>query len=347
MRYHKLGRTGLYVSELCLGTMTFGGKGFWKTIGEVGAGEATTFLKTVYDAGVNFIDTANVYHEGESERLLGQVLKEAGIPRHKWVIATKVRGRMGRGPNDVGLTRHHIMNQLDASLSRLGLDYIDLYQVHGFDPETPLEETLRALDDAVRQGKVRYLGLCNYAAWQIMKALAISEQMGWHRFQSAQVFYSVAGRDIEREIVPLAQDQGLSILPWSPLAGGLLSGKFRKDKPITEPTRRAAFDFPPVNKERALDAIEVMAEFAQSRGVSIAQIALNWLLLRPCVSSVIIGARTVEQLQDNLKCVNFRLSDSECKAIDKVSSLPQEYPGWMLSFQNQDRTPGGGVSMNN
>lgn len=341
MDYRLLGQTGLYVSELCLGTMTFGSQGFWKAIGEVGGEAATDFLRTAHKAGVNFIDTANIYHQGESEQLLGKALRESGIPRHHWVLATKVRGRMGQGPNDVGLTRHHILNELDRSLERLQVDHIDLYQVHGFDHLTPLEETLRALEDAVAQGKVRYLGLCNFAAWQTMKALEISRRMGWNRFQSVQMFYSAAARDLEREVVPMAQDQGLSILPWSPLAGGLLSGKYRRDQAPSEPTRRQNFDFPPVDKARAFEVIEALAQVGEARGASIPQVALKWLTQRPGVTSVIIGARTPEQLRGNLAAVDVALEPDDLKRIDAASALAPEYPGWMLDFQQRDRAPGG------
>ncbi|HVZ31997.1 MAG TPA: aldo/keto reductase, partial [Polyangiaceae bacterium] len=230
MRYRALGKTGLWVSELCLGTMTFGGKGFWEVVGKLGANEAEAMLGTAFDAGVNFLDTADVYSEGESEKLVGAALARLGRPRDQLVVATKCRGRTGPGPNQVGLSRAHIFAAIEASLARLKLDYIDLYQIHGLDIDTPIEETVRALDDLVRQGKVRYVGFCNLAAWQTMKALAYAERWNLARFESAQVYYSLVGRDIEREIVPLCQAEGLAILPWSPLAGGLLSGKFDADK---------------------------------------------------------------------------------------------------------------------
>ena len=256
MQYRLLGNTGLYVSEVCLGTMTWGGKGFWEVVGKLDLGAAEKQLRGSIDAGVNFIDTADVYHEGLSEEILGKAIASLGLPRHELVLATKVRGRVGAGPNQVGLTRAHILHQIDESLRRLGTDYVDLYQIHGVDPVTPLEETLRGLDDVVRAGKVRYLGVSNHAAWQIMKALGVSAQQGLARFESIQAYYSIAGRDLEREIVPLAQDQKLGILPWSPLAGGLLSGKFSKDGKGPEGARRASFDFPPVNRERAFACVD-------------------------------------------------------------------------------------------
>ena len=231
MRYRYLGKTGLYVSELCLGTMTFGGKGMLEAIGKQGQAEAETLIGTSLDAGVNFIDTADVYSEGESENLLGAALASLKRPRDRIIVATKVRGRMGPDVNEVGLSRKHILASIDASLRRLQLDYVDLYQIHGIDLDTPIEETVRALNDVVRAGKVRYVGFCNLPAWVAMKALAYADAHDLSRFVSAQVYYSIAGRDIEREIVPLAEDQGLAILPWSPLAGGLLSGKFDLEKP--------------------------------------------------------------------------------------------------------------------
>src|SRR5262249_50926797 len=243
-------RTGVYVSELCLGAMTFGGKGFWEVVGKQGSKEVEALIATALDAGVNFIDTADVYSEGESEKLLGAALASLARPREQIVVATKVRGRMGPGPNEVGLSRAHILASIDASLKRLQLDHVDLYQIHGVDPATPIEETVRALDAVVRSGKARYVGFSNLPAWYAMKAIAFAEANGRARFQSAQVYYSIAGRDIEREIVPCAEDQRVAILPWSPLAGGLLSGKFDPEKPGPEGARRTSFDFPPVDRDR-------------------------------------------------------------------------------------------------
>jgi aryl-alcohol dehydrogenase-like predicted oxidoreductase len=248
MRYNVLGNTGLYVSELCLGAMTFGGgSGMWQAIGKLGPQESQALISTALDAGVNFIDTADVYSEGDSERLVGQALRALSRPREQVVVATKVRGRVGPGVNQVGLSRGHIMASIDGSLSRLGLDYVDLYQIHGFDPVTPIEETVRALDDVVRSGKARYLGFSNLPAWVASQAITFAEENGLARFQSAQVYYSIAGRDIEREIAPMCKARGVAVLPWSPLAGGLLSGKFDPDKKGPADARRASFDFPPVN----------------------------------------------------------------------------------------------------
>ena len=339
MRYRLLGRTGLYVSEVCLGTMTYGGKGRWEVVGTLGVAEAQAQIKAAFDAGVNFIDTANVYSEGESEKIVGAALAKLGLPREDLVIATKVRVRMGPQPNRVGLTRVHIMNEIDASLKRLGLDHVDLYQIHGVDQVTPLEETLRALEDLVRSGKVRYLGLSNHAAWQIMKGLGISERHGWNRFESIQAYYSIAGRELEREIVPVALDQGLGILVWSPLAGGLLSGKFSEGATGPEGARRTTFDFPPIDRPKAFRCVEAMRPIAQAHGVSVARVALAWVLQRPAITSVIVGAKSVEQLNDNMAAADLKLSESEIGALDEVSKLVREYPGWMFERQMADRLP--------
>jgi aryl-alcohol dehydrogenase-like predicted oxidoreductase len=339
MRYRLLGRTGLYVSEICLGTMTYGGKGRWEVVGRLGLEEAQAQIKAAFDAGVNFLDTANVYSEGESEKLVGQALARLGLPREDLVIATKVRVRMGPTPNRVGLTKVHIMNEAHNSLRRLGLDHIDLYQIHGVDQVTPLDETLRALEDLVRAGKVRYIGVSNHAAWQIMKGLGVSERHGWSRFESIQAYYSIAGRELEREIVPVALDQSLSILVWSPLAGGLLSGKFAQDAAGPDGARRTTFDFPPVDRERAFRCVEVMRPIAAAHGVSVARVALAWTLQRPGVTSVIIGAKSQEQLADNLAAADLTLSEDEMNRLNEVSAPPREYPGWMFDRQLADRLP--------
>ncbi|MEH2126585.1 aldo/keto reductase [Nostoc sp.] len=346
MQYRLLGQTGLYVSEICLGTMTFGGDGFWKVIGELGIDAATELVNAAFDGGVNFFDTADVYSEGQSEVILGKALQQLGLPRDEVVIATKVRERVGKGntPNQIGLSRHHILNGVDRSLKRLQVDYIDLYQVHGFDLLTPIEETLSVLDDVITAGKVRYIGLCNFSAWQIMKALAIADKYQWHRFESVQAYYSLAGRDLEREIIPLAQDQRLSILPWSPLAGGLLSGKFEREKDNPTGARRTTFDFPPVDLERTYKIIDALQPIAQNHNCSIARIALAWLLSRNYVTSVLIGAKSVEQLRDNLMAAELTFTDDELSAIDESSRLPVEYPQWMLDYQAKERSPGGSRS---
>lgn len=333
MRYNKLGRTGLYVSELCLGTMTFGGQGMWTAIGQLDQSAADELVKTAIDAGINFIDTANVYSEGLSEQITGQALRNLGIARDQVVIATKVMGPMGKGPNDRGLSRYHIMNQAEASLKRLGLDHIDLYQVHGWDAATPIEETLFALDNLVQRGLVRYIGVSNWAAWAIMKALGTSERLGISRFESLQAYYTIAGRDLEREIAPMLQAEQVGLMVWSPLAGGLLSGKYSREDDKGDGGRRAVFDFPPVNKDRAWDVIDAMKPIAEARGVSVARIALAWLLHQPAVSSVIVGAKRIEQLTDNIAATEVELTAEELAKLDQVSRLPAEYPGWMLERQ--------------
>ena len=339
MRMRKLGNTGLVVSEICLGTMTFGGaaQGIWAAIGQLDQGAVTAIVRTAIERGVNFIDTANVYHAGRSETLTGQALKTLGIARDSVVVATKVLGRMGPGANQAGLSRGHILHAVDESLQRLQLDYIDLYQIHGRDPLTPLEETLGALNDCVRAGKVRYLGLCNLSAWEITKALWIAQREGYARFESVQAYYTLAGRDLEREIVPLARDQNLAILPWSPLAGGLLSGKFTRDGKGPQGARRLAFDFPPVDRDRVFNCIDAMRPIAEAHGASVARVALAYLLHKPHVTSVIIGAKNDEQLTDNIAATELRLSEQEMSTLDKVSALPAEYPGWMLERQGSDR----------
>lgn len=339
MRYRKLGRTGVYVSEMCLGAMTFGGKGFWEVVGKLGAAEAEKIVGASLDAGVNFIDTADVYSEGESEKLVGAALRALGRPREQLVVATKCRGRTGPGPNQLGLSRAHIHAAVDASLKRLGLDHVDLYQVHGVDLETPIEETMRALDEVVRAGKARYLGYCNQPAWLTAKANAFAEAHGLSRFVSAQVYYSIAGRDIEREIVPMCTSEGLAVLPWSPLAGGLLSGKFDPGKPGPEGARRTSFDFPPVDRDRLPTVLAALREVASECGCSVARVALAWQLHKPFVTSVIIGAKNVDQLADNLAAGELALSAEQVARLDAASALPSEYPGWMIPFQDRDRRP--------
>jgi len=342
MKYHLFGRTGLYVSELCLGAMTFGGRGFWEVVGQTAQDGADRIVGTALDAGVNFFDTADVYSFGEAERILGKAL---GPRRKDVVLATKVRGRMGEGPNDVGLSRAHILASIDESLERLGTDWVDVYQVHGLDPVTPLDETLRALDDVVRAGKVRYIGCSNLAAWQIMKANGIAAQHGLARFESVQAYYTVAGRDLEREVVPLLADQQMGLMVWSPLAGGLLSGKFRRDAGGPEGARRSRFDFPPVDKERAFACVDVMRPIAEAHDASVARVAIAWLLSRSVVTTVIIGAKNLEQLEDDLAASDLELTEDEIAWLDEVSALPPEYPGWMLERQSRDRGPGKASNM--
>ncbi|RAP40538.1 aldo/keto reductase [Rhodovulum viride] len=338
MRYRRLGPSGLFVSELCLGTMTFGGsEGMWGKIGQLGQTEVDGLVGNALEAGINFIDTANVYAGGESERLLGQSLKNLAVPREDVVIATKVLGPMGAGVNARGASRYHIMEQCKASLARLQLDHIDLYQIHGFDPATPIVETLEALDTLVRQGHVRYLGLSNWAAWQIVRAVGIAEARRLAPILSLQAYYTLAGRDLEREIVPMLKETGIGLMVWSPLAGGFLSGKYDRDGKAAD-GRRASFDFPPIDKDRAYDAIEAMRGMAEARGCSVAQIALAWLLHQEVVTSVIIGAKRADQLTDNIGATRVELTADELTRLDAVTRLPAEYPGWMLERQGEYRS---------
>jgi aryl-alcohol dehydrogenase-like predicted oxidoreductase len=344
MKYRLLSDTGIFVSELCLGAMTFGGRGqMWEVIGGLDQPTVDAIVQRALDAGINFIDTADVYSAGESETMVGKALQGR---RREVVLATKVRGRMGRGPNDVGLSRLHILEAVDASLTRLGTDYIDIYQLHRFDTLASIEDTLRALDDLVRAGKVRYIGCSNFAAWQMMKALAIARAEGLERFRCTQSYYSLAGRELEREIIPLLRDQNLGLLVWSPLAGGYLSGKFTAggrgaEGPVPSAVegRRGRFDFPPIDKPRADAIVELLRGIAARHGASVSRIALAWVLAQNAVTSVIIGARSVEQLDDNLKSVDVALSLEELQALDAASRLTPEYPEWMNALPS-DRLPG-------
>ena len=338
MRHHALGRTGLFVSELCLGTMTFGGgAGIWGQIGALQQTEAEQLIGSALDAGINFIDTADVYAGGQSEQITGQALKNLKVARDSVIVATKVFGETGPGPNARGASRGHILDGVKASLKRLQLDHIDLYQIHGFDPATPIEETLRALDHLVQHGHVRHVGVSNWAAWQIAKALGISERLGLARFESLQAYYTVAGRDLERELIPMLKSEGVGLMVWSPLAGGLLSGKYGRDSQAEAGSRRASFDFPPVNRERAYDCIDAMRPIAQAHGVSVAQVALAWLLHQPQVTSVIVGAKRAEQLSDNLAATRLKLTADDLAKLDAASRLPFEYPGWMFERQGEFR----------
>jgi aryl-alcohol dehydrogenase-like predicted oxidoreductase len=338
VKYNTLGHTGLLVSEICLGTMTFAsGEGMWKPIAGVEQKLAGDLLRLSLDAGVNFIDTADVYTNGESEKTLAQAIKNLGIPRQDLVLATKVYGRTGPGRNDIGASRGHILQAVEASLRRLNTDYIDLYQIHASDSITPIEETLRALNTLVEQGKVRYIGCSNWYAWQIMKALGISEAKNFARFDTLQAYYSIAGRDLEREIVGLLQDQHVGLLVWSPLAGGLLSGKYSRENQKPEDSRRSSFDFPIVDKDRAWRILDVLRPIAAAHKSSVATVALAWLLAKPFVTSVIIGAKRVDQLKDNLAAIDLQLTTDEINQLDDVSALPPEYPGWMVPFQNKNR----------
>ena len=342
LRLRTLGNSGLFVSELCLGTMTFGGgDDMWGLIGQLQQEQADQLMKTALEAGINFIDTANVYGGGASERIVGQSLKNLNVRREDVVLATKVLGPMGEGPNARGASRGHIMSECKASLQRLQTDYIDLYQIHGFDPATPIEETLEALNSLVQHGHVRYVGLSNWAAWQVMKAVGITRARRLCPILSLQAYYTLVGRDLEREAIPMLESENIGLMVWSPLAGGYLSGKY-EGPDASEESRRAKFDFPPVNRERGSAVIAVMREIATGKKVdgqpvSVAQIALAWLLHQNAVTSVIVGAKRVDQLRDNLLAAQIRFSADELAALDEVSRLPSEYPGWMLERQGAYR----------
>jgi len=330
MKYKNLGNSGLYVSELTLGTMPFDNEGgaYAGLIGATGQELATKMVNLALDAGINIFDTANVYSSGVSETMLGKAL---GDKRQDVLIATKVYSTMTTGPNDLGTSRLAIMREVEGSLKRLGTDYIDLYQVHSFDITTPLEETLRALDDLVRQGKVRYIGLSNFSAWQIAKADGIANLLGTEKFISVQAYYSLVGRELEREIIPASMDLGLGTLIWSPLAGGFLSGKYTREGEASG--RRANFEYPPVDKEQGYNVVDKLREIAESKNASVAQIALAWLLHKPGVTSVIIGARKEEQLIDNLGAADIVLSEEEMKQLDEVSAIKPEYPQYFTPMK--------------
>ena len=336
MKMRFLGNSGVKVSELCFGAMTFGGRGYWKTIGELEQNDANQLVNMSLEGGINFFDTADVYSEGLAEEMLGKAL---GNRRKDIILATKVRGRTGKGPNDVGLSRHHIMENCNASLKRLGTDYIDLYQLHSFDPYTPQEETLRALDDLVRAGKVRYIGASNHSGWQLMKALAISDKQNLEKFVTLQAYYSLIARDLENELVPLCLDQNLGILPWSPLGGGFLTGKYRRGKPRPQNARRSDPEnqFLQFDEEKGFDIVDALEKIGKNHNATITQAALNYLLRKPGVTSVIIGARTKEQLADNLKTTDWEMNAEEIAKLDELSTPPRVYPYWMLQRLIQDR----------
>lgn len=340
MRYNQLGRSGLYVSEICLGTMTFGGSGeLYRKLGSVQQPQADEMVRASLAAGVNFFDTANVYSFGLSETMLGRALKNLGVRRSDVVIATKVYSGMGALPNERGASRAHIMDSVHASLERLQTDHIDLYQIHGTDVVTPIDETMRTLDDLVSRGLVRYVGVSNWQAWRVMKALGVADQRNFVRLDTVQAYYSLAGRDIEREIVPLLNEEKLGLLVWSPLAGGLLAGKYEPGAPAPEGARRTKFDFPPVDKARAAACLAAMREIARSHNVTMARVALAWLLTRPHVTSVIVGATAMDQLTDNLAAANLMLTKDEITRLDEVSALPPEYPAYVIALQSGHRRP--------
>lgn len=343
MKYKTLGNTGLVVSELCLGTMTFGGgEGMWQKIGQLQQDEATGLLRGALDAGVNFVDTANVYAEGLSEQITGQAIRDLGIARDEVVLATKALGPMGEGVNQRGASRGHLLHAIDASLERLGMDYVDLYQIHGWDPATPVEETMRALETIVSSGRARYVGVSNWAAWHIAKALGVSERLGITKPVSLQAYYSLVGRGLEREIVPLLESESVGLMVWSPLAGGFLSGKYTRDGDGEghKEGRRAEFDFPPVDEDSGFDAVDAMREIGKAHSVTVPQVALAWLLAKPAVTSVIIGAKRMDQLEDNLGAVAVELSEADMARLDKLTRPPSEYPGWMIRRQSSYRSGG-------
>ncbi|MEA2479227.1 MAG: hypothetical protein QOJ07_1149 [Thermoleophilaceae bacterium] len=327
METRALGHSGLQVSVLAFGAMTFGGRGGFAALGSTQTEDARAIVGACIEAGVNLFDTADIYSGGESEEILGRAL--AGR-RDEVLLATKAFGPMGPGPNDRGASRRHLIAACDASLRRLGTDWIDLYQLHGFDSLTPLEETLSALDDLVRAGKVRYVGCSNYSAWHLMKALGISERDGYERYVSQQVYYSLVSRELELELVPLALDQDVGILVWSPLAGGFLTGKYRRGQEPPEGTRRrgAGDDPPNLDIERGYDVVEALDAVAGRHGASVAQVALAWLLHQPGVSSVIVGARDDRQLRDNLAAAEISLSAEDLTELDAVSRPELTYPYW-------------------
>ena len=335
MEYRYLGRSGLKISTLTLGTMTFGGEGFFAKAGNSSVAEARRIIDISRDAGINLLDTANVYSTGRSEEMIGEALEGS---RKDLMIATKVRFPMGDGPNQAGLSRHHIIHECEASLRRLKRDVIDLYQVHEWDGQTPLEETMEALDTLMKAGKVRYIGCSNYSGWHIMKALAVSERDGRARFVSQQIYYSLQGREAEYELIPITVDQGLGILVWSPLAGGLFSGKYRRGKPMPEGRHLKNWGEPPIYDEKKLyDTIEVLVGIAEARNVPAVQVALAWSLGRPGITSLVIGARNEQQLKQNLPSVELRLTQEESDKLDAVSAPALLYPYWHQANTARDR----------
>jgi aryl-alcohol dehydrogenase-like predicted oxidoreductase len=340
MRYNRLGNTGLFVSELCLGTMTFGGhNAFYQTFGSLGQKEVTALVARALEAGINIIDTADIYSDGLAERLLGQALKDIGVKRSDVVIASKAYGRMGPGPNDIGASRGHILDAVARSLERLRMDHIDLYQVHAQDMTTPLDETMRALDDLVSRGTIRYAGCSNWQAWRTVEAQGFADKHGAARLETMQAYYSLAGRGIEREVVPMLASQKMGLLVWSALAGGILSGKFGPDGKGPEGARRTTFDFPPVDKDRVWPIVDAMREIGRAHDASPARVAIAWVLSKPFVTSVIVGVKTMAQFEDNLAAAGLALSGEEIARLDEISALPPEFPGWMVARQNAGRVP--------
>lgn len=330
MRMRRLGNSGLFVSELCFGAMTFGGKdGLWGQVGKLNQDEADVLVRSALNEGINFFDTANVYADGQSEIMLGRALRNLGVARDDVVIATKVASAVGEGPNMKGASRRHVLAQCRASIQRLGLGHIDLYQIHAFDPSTPIEETLEALDLLVRAGDVRYLGLSNWAAWQIMKAIGIGRARDLAPIVSLQAYYTLVGRDLEREITPMLSSEQVGLMVWSPLAGGYLTGKYSGGREDGS-GRLKTLDFPPINRGRGEPLVDVLRTIADSHGRSAAQIAIAWLLHQSVVTTVILGAKRVEQLIENVQATSVRLSVDDLAQLNAASDLPMEYPGWLL-----------------
>ena len=338
MRYNQLGNTGLRVSELCLGTMTFGGGNheLWSAIGDLQQQDADDLVRSAFDAGINFIDTADVYGDGRSEEITGQALKNLGLRRDEFVIATKFSGDTGTGPNMRGGSRYHIMHAVKESLRRLQVDHIDLYQMHDFDDKTPMAETLDALDSLVQSGLVRYVGVSNWAAWQVAKGLGLTERRGSTRIESVQAHYTIASRDLEREIVPLLLSEKVGLMIWSPLASGFLSGKYDRNDAQNKGGRRAVLDFPPLDKTRGWAIIDAMRPIAEAKRVSVAQIALAWLLHQPVVTSIIIGVKRKDQLEDNIGATKVTLTNDELRALNEVSKLVPEYVEWMREMSGEN-----------
>jgi aryl-alcohol dehydrogenase-like predicted oxidoreductase len=336
MKYRYLGHSGLKVSEICLGVMTFGGDNVHNEVAHVGQNEANELVTAALDQGVNFFDSADIYSGGNSEILLGKAL---GSRRKEAIVATKVRFRLGDRPNDVGLSRHHIIKSCEASLKRLGTDYIDLYQIHSFDPRTPMEETLQALDQLIKSGKVRYIGCSNLMAWQMMKMLATSERLNLEKFITTQLYYSIGARDIEHELVPLCIDQQMGILCWSPLSGGFFTGKYRKGQPRPEDSRRSntqseSLRWWPVDEEKGYVIVEELDRISKNYNASIAQTALNFILRKPAITAVIIGAKTMTQMLDNFKASGLLLSEDDFNKLDEISRPMVPYPLWHQNYGN-------------
>ncbi|WP_426577959.1 aldo/keto reductase [Xenorhabdus stockiae] len=346
MKYRYLGSTGLSVSELCFGAMTFGEKGAflgapdrnWSEFGVVSENTAYDLVYKALDAGINFFDTADCYKNGQGEELLGKALKGK---RHQVIIGTKGRWQIDPNPNSLGASRYHIINAVELSLKHLKTDYIDIYHLHGFDPRTSLEDTLRTLDNLIRDGKVRYIGVSNYAAWQLMKALGISERLGFEKFCVYQGYYNIAARELEHEIIPLSVDQNVGITVWSPLAGGFLTGKYPRNQAYPEGSRLSnitPFESAPIaNREQAYQTLDVMREIAQQHDASIAQVALNWLRTRPGITSLVIGATKMTQLEDNIAALSWKLSLEEIGLLNKVSEKEKPYPYWHICNVASDR----------